>query len=121
MASNSSGSGGAQRRGRPRTLCLEQVEVLLEIVRDTPLPALEDVVHAIWPASGMTISAATVRTYLREVGFERVLPPRTVEAGDERSPPPPSERASAPRCRRRQDRARVRVQMGRPWNGPSTR
>ena len=64
--------------------------MLLEIVRDRPSLALEDVVDAFRRASGVTISAATVSKYLREAGFTRVLPPRAGEAGGERPAPPPS-------------------------------
>jgi len=59
---------------------------LLEIVRDRPSLALEDVVDAFRRASGVTISAATVSKYLREAGFTRVVPPRAGEAGGERAP-----------------------------------
>ena len=64
--------------------------MLLEIVRERPSLALEDVVDAFRRASGVTISAATVSKYLREAGFTRVLPPRAGEAGDKRPAPPPS-------------------------------
>ena len=56
------------------------VEVLLKIVWERPSLALEDVLDAFQRASGVTIPA-TVDTYLREAGFERLLPPRTGEAG----------------------------------------
>lgn len=60
----------------------EQVEVLLEIVRERPLLSLLDVADAFRRASGVTIAAETVSKYLREAGFERVLPPRAGEAGE---------------------------------------
>jgi len=65
----------------------EQVEVLLEVVRDRPGLALQDVVDAFRRVSGVTIAAETVSKYLREAGFERVVPPRGGEVGDERAVP----------------------------------
>ena len=87
MPSDASGSGGARRRGRPWKLSPEQIQVLLEIVREPPSLALEDVADAFRRASGVTIAAETASMYLREAGFKRVLPPRAGEAGDERAVP----------------------------------
>lgn len=68
--------------GRPRKLSPEQIEVPLEVVRERPGFALEDVVTAFRRASGVTFAAETARKYLREAGFERVVPPATGDAGD---------------------------------------
>ena len=76
MSSDASGSGGSRRLGRPRKLSPEQVEVLLGVVRERPSLALLDVVAAFRRVSGVTIAAETVSKYLREAGFERVLPLR---------------------------------------------
>ena len=60
----------------------EQVEVLLGVVRERPSLALLDVVDAFRRVSGVTIAAETVSKYLREAGFERVLPRRAGDAGE---------------------------------------
>ena len=82
MVSESGGSGGARRLGRPRKLSPEQVELLLGVVRERPSLALLDVVDAFRRVSGVTIAAETVSKYLREAGCERVLPPRAGDAGE---------------------------------------
>lgn len=74
MAPKERSSDRQNRGGRPRKLTAEQVEVLVELVRENPLLSLDDVVSALRRGHGITVSAATVRKYLREAGFQRSRP-----------------------------------------------
>lgn len=82
MAGNSETSGTAKRRGRPPKLTPQDVEELVGLVRENPLLSLDDLVWAFRRTTGITISAATARKYLRDAGFERTRPKRRT-GGDE--------------------------------------
>lgn len=83
MASSSTGSEGSKRRGRPPKLTPEQREDLEGLVRENPLLSLDDLVWALRRKTGVTISTATARKYLREAGFERRRPKKGAVADDD--------------------------------------
>jgi transposase len=70
------------RVGRPPKLSERHVEELVELVRERPMLALDDVVDAFRRKTGVTIAAVTVRKYLREAGFERARPLRAAGSGE---------------------------------------
>lgn len=74
MAGGSETRGPRKRRGRPPKLTPRDVEELTGLVRENPLLSLDDLVWAFQRKTGMTISAATARKYLREEGFQRTRP-----------------------------------------------
>lgn len=76
MSSRRDGADSKVRRGRPRKLSPEQAEVLVSLVRKNPLLSLDDAVSVFRRQSGITVSAATIRKYLREAGFQRSQPSR---------------------------------------------
>jgi transposase len=79
VAAAQAGSEGKKQeqtsaRGRPPKVTPELVEVLIELVREHPLLSYDDLVWAFYRRTGMKVSAATVRKYLQEAGFQRVRP-----------------------------------------------
>lgn len=80
MASKGTQSSAKGRRGRPRKLTSDQVEVLVGLVRENPLLSLDDLVWSFREQTGVTVSAPTVRKYLEESGFERSRPPKGATA-----------------------------------------
>jgi transposase len=73
--------GSARRRtGRPRKISIEQTEVLVSLVRENPLLSLDDAVSVFRRQTGITLSTATIRKYLREAGFQRSQPSRAASA-----------------------------------------
>ena len=74
MVSGEAPASGGRRRGRPRKLGSEQIEVLTRLVRENPLLSLDDIVWAFRRKTGTCLSAPTVSRYLREAGFDRSRP-----------------------------------------------
>lgn len=89
MASKGTQSSAQGRRGRPRKLTSDQVEVLVGLVRENPLLSLDDLVWSFREQTGVTVSTPTVRKYLEEKGFERSRPPKgAVGASGDAEPSP---------------------------------
>lgn len=76
MGSGSALAESARRRGRPRKLSAEEIDILTGLVRDNPLLSLDDIVWAFRRQTGITLSSPTVGRYLRAAGFERSRPGR---------------------------------------------
>lgn len=79
--------------GRPSKLSPEQVEELLDLVRENPYLSLDDTVAAFRRRTGVTLSTGTIRKYLTDAGFKRSRPPRVspgaaAEPGDTPEKPP---------------------------------
>jgi putative transposase len=53
---------------------VEQVEVLVELVRENPLLSLDDLVWLFRERTGISLSTPTVRKYLKQEGFQRSRP-----------------------------------------------
>jgi len=60
-----------RRPGRPPKLSADQVESLLELVREAPSLSLDDISYTLHKKIGVRITGATVRKYLAAAGFER--------------------------------------------------
>ncbi len=72
MASSKPLSEHSGRGGRPRKLSDEQAEQLLALVRAKPHVGLEDLVWLFHRETGVSLSAPTIKKYLRDAGFERM-------------------------------------------------
>ncbi len=80
MSAGDAAHEGTKRRGRPPKLAPEQVEDLVELVRANPLLSLDDLVRFFRRERGVSLSAVTIRKYLREAGFERKRPEKRATA-----------------------------------------
>ncbi len=69
MDSTGTVSHPTKRRGRPPKLTPEEINALVELVREKPLLALEDIVSVFRRRRGITLSPPTVRKYLLAAGF----------------------------------------------------
>lgn len=68
-------------RGGPRAkVSPEQVEVLVQMVRENPQLALDDLVWAFRRQTGVTLSTPTIKKYLQQSGFELVRARRVPKA-----------------------------------------
>jgi transposase len=90
MASAKPFSERTGRGGRPRKLSGEQVDQLLALVRAKPGVGLEDLVWLFHRQTGLSLSAPTIKKYLRDAGFERIRS----EPGAAGSAPKPAGEAS---------------------------
>jgi len=72
-------STSAKRRrgpGRPPKLGPEEVQVLIELVRENPTLSMDDLVWAFRERTGIAVSAPTVKKNLEAAGFRRSRPER---------------------------------------------
>jgi transposase len=72
MASSKPGAERSGRSGRPPKLNPDQVQRLVELVRTRPDVGLEDLVWLFRRKTGLSLSAPSIKKYLRDAGFERV-------------------------------------------------
>jgi transposase len=86
------GSNETYRNAPRPKISPEQIDVLVDMVRDNPQLALDDLVWAFRRQTGVTLSAPTIKKYLKQAGFELVRAKRTAEPD---KPIPKSYRYSA--------------------------
>ena len=74
MAQITENKSPKRRSGRPPKLTGDNLEALLQLVREQPLLSLDDTVEAFRKKTGISVCTATVRKYLHAAGFERTRP-----------------------------------------------
>jgi transposase len=90
MASAKPGAERVGRTGRPPKLNAEGVQQLVELVRSRPNVALEDLVWLFRRETGISLSAASIKKYLTEAGFERVRAKQASPSEADSAPPAPT-------------------------------
>lgn len=91
------GTGKRRRSGRPLKLTPTQVEALVAIVRERPSLSLNDIVHEFRVRTGVALSGASARKYLKAAGLQRIRPSRTRTAASGKTTEPPPAPAKAAR------------------------
>ena len=81
------GANEVYRGGTRRKVTDEQVQILVELVRENPHLSLDDLVWAFRRQSGVTLSPPTIKKYLREAGIELVRATRVAKDAEQKAQP----------------------------------
>ena len=83
-----------RRRGRPPLFDEASLEVVRRVVRENPAATMADLADTIVQETGIQASRSTLTKRLKELGFERVIPPRDGPEADSEANPESAPAAS---------------------------